>query len=91
MFETKNDLSVSIREQSIELLNARLADCIDLQTQVKQAHWNVKGREFIGLHKLFDEIYDAVRDYVDEIAERAVQTRGRGLRDGQDGRAARAP
>ncbi len=76
MFETKNDLSLSIREKSIELLNARLADCIDLQTQVKQAHWNVKGREFIGLHKLFDEINDAVRDYVDEIAERAVQLGG---------------
>ncbi len=76
MFETKNDLSLSIREKSVELLNARLADCIDLQTQVKQAHWNVKGREFIGLHKLFDEINDAVRDYVDEIAERAVQLGG---------------
>ena len=76
MFETKNDLSLSIREKSIELLNARLADCVDLQTQVKQAHWNVKGREFIGLHKLFDEINDAVRDYVDEIAERAVQLGG---------------
>jgi starvation-inducible DNA-binding protein len=76
MFETKNDLSTSIRKKSIELLNARLADCIDLQTQVKQAHWNVKGREFIGLHKLFDEINDAVEEYVDEIAERAVQLGG---------------
>ncbi len=76
MFETKNDLPATIREKSIELLNACLADCIDLQTQVKQAHWNVKGREFISLHKLFDEINDAVRDYVDEIAERAVQLGG---------------
>ena len=60
----------------VELLNARLADCIDLQTQVKHAHWNVKGPSFIALHELFDKINDEVLDYVDEIAERAVQLGG---------------
>ena len=39
MFRTKNDLSEEIRAKAVELLNARLADCIDLQTQTKQAHW----------------------------------------------------
>jgi starvation-inducible DNA-binding protein len=43
MFKTKNDLSEEIRAKAVELLNARLADCIDLQTQTKLAHWNVKG------------------------------------------------
>jgi starvation-inducible DNA-binding protein len=76
MFETKNDLSPTTRVRAVELLNARLADCIDLQTQVKHAHWNVKGQNFIALHKLFDEINDAVEEYVDEIAERAVQLGG---------------
>jgi starvation-inducible DNA-binding protein len=76
MFKTKNDLSEATRVKAIELLNARLADCKDLQTQTKQAHWNVKGPSFIGLHKLFDEINDAVEDYVDDIAERAVQLGG---------------
>src|SRR6266851_8383678 len=76
MFKTKNDLSEATRVKAIELLNARLADCKDLQTQTKQAHWNVKGPNFIGLHKLFDEINDAVEDYVDDIAERAVQLGG---------------
>ncbi len=76
MFETKNDLSPTIREKAIGLLNARLADGIDLHTQVKQAHWNVKGQNFIALHKLFDEINDAVMEYVDDIAERAVQLGG---------------
>jgi starvation-inducible DNA-binding protein len=76
MFKTKNDLSESTRSKAIELLNARLADCKDLQTQVKQAHWNVKGPNFIGLHELFDKINDEVDDYVDEIAERAVQLGG---------------
>jgi starvation-inducible DNA-binding protein len=76
MFKTKNDLPESTRVKVIALLNARLADCKDLQTQTKQAHWNVKGPHFIGLHKLFDEINEAVDEYVDEIAERAVQLGG---------------
>ncbi|HZN57685.1 MAG TPA: DNA starvation/stationary phase protection protein Dps [Planctomycetota bacterium] len=76
MFKTKNDLPEPTRLKMIELLNARLADCIDLQTQTKQAHWNVKGPHFIALHKLFDEINEAVEEYVDEIAERAVQLGG---------------
>jgi starvation-inducible DNA-binding protein len=76
MFKTKNDLSEATRVKTIELLNARLADCKDLQTQVKQAHWNVKGPNFIALHELFDKVNDAVEEYVDEIAERAVQLGG---------------
>jgi len=76
VYKTKNDLSEATRLKVIELLNARLADCKDLETQTKQAHWNVKGPHFIGLHLLFDNIYDAVRNYVDEIAERAVQLGG---------------
>jgi starvation-inducible DNA-binding protein len=76
LFKTKNDLSETVRAKAVELLNARLADCKDLQTHVKQAHWNVKGPNFIALHKLFDEINDAVEDYVDDIAERAVQLGG---------------
>ncbi len=76
MYETLNDLSPSIRERMIELLNARLADAIDLRTQLKVAHWNVKGPQFIALHKLFDEIVDDADEYVDLIAERAVQLGG---------------
>jgi starvation-inducible DNA-binding protein len=76
MFKTKNDLPEGARVKAVELLNARLADCKDLQTQVKQAHWNVKGPNFIALHELFDKINDDVEEYVDEIAERAVQLGG---------------
>ena len=76
MFKTKNDLPERARAMAIELLNARLADCIDLQTQTKQAHWNVKGPHFIALHELFDKINEDVEDYVDDIAERAVQLGG---------------
>src|SRR6185369_7447672 len=73
MHTTKNDLPEQVRSKVIELLNARLADAIDLQTQMKQAHWNVKGPNFIALHELFDKINEEVEDYVDDIAERVVQ------------------
>jgi starvation-inducible DNA-binding protein len=76
MFKTKNDLSEGIRQKAIELLNARLADAIDLQTQTKQAHWNVKGPNFIALHELFDKVNEDVEDYVDDLAERVVQLGG---------------
>jgi starvation-inducible DNA-binding protein len=76
MFKTKNDIPEATRVKVVELLNSRLADCIDLQTQTKQAHWNVKGPNFIALHELFDQINEDVEDYVDDIAERAVQLGG---------------
>ncbi|HJP56688.1 MAG TPA: DNA starvation/stationary phase protection protein Dps [Gemmatimonadales bacterium] len=79
LFRTQNDLPAATRAEVCDLLNQRLADCIDLQTQCKQAHWNVKGPGFIGLHKLFDEINEAVEDYVDLIAERVVQLGGTAL------------
>ena len=76
MYPTKNDLPEAIRRGMVELCNARLADAIDLQTQTKQAHWNVKGPHFIALHELFDKVNADVEDYVDLIAERAVQLGG---------------
>lgn len=76
MFKTKNDLPEATRVRVSELLNARLADCIDLQTQTKHAHWNVKGPNFAALHELFDKINGAVEEYADNIAERAVQLGG---------------
>ena len=76
MYKTKNDLPQQARAQLVELCNARLADAIDLQTQCKQAHWNVKGPHFIALHELFDKINEDVEDYIDLLAERAVQLGG---------------
>jgi len=76
MYPTKNDLPETTRRQMIELCNARLAEAIDLQTQTKQAHWNVKGPDFIALHELFDKVNADVEDYVDLLAERAVQLGG---------------
>ena len=76
VYPTKNDLPETARLQIAGLLNQHLASCIDLQTQCKQAHWNVKGPAFIALHKLFDEINEDVEAYVDLLAERVVQLGG---------------
>jgi len=76
MYETENDITKERRTQLIALMNQRLASAVDLQLQMKQAHWNVKGPSFIGLHELFDKVAEAVEGYVDEIAERVVQLGG---------------
>src|SRR5215469_1004165 len=76
LYETENDLPKNARTELIGILNQRLADAVDLQTQIKQAHWNVKGPHFIGLHELFDKIAEDVESYVDLIAERIVQLGG---------------
>lgn len=76
LLKTQNDLSKEVRSKAVELLNHRLADALDLRLQAKQAHWNVKGPNFIGLHELFDEVEEDLAGFTDEIAERAVQLGG---------------
>jgi starvation-inducible DNA-binding protein len=76
MYETRNDLAESTRKPIVQLLNDRLAEAIDLQLQAKQAHWNVKGPNFVGLHDLFDRVAEAADEYGDLIAERAVALGG---------------
>ena len=76
LYETENDLSAANRLELNALLNQRLASAVDLQSQMKQAHWNVKGPSFIALHELFDKVDEAVEAYVDLIAERVVQLGG---------------
>jgi starvation-inducible DNA-binding protein len=76
LHKTKNDLPEPTRTKVCEILNSRLADAIDLYSQVKQAHWNVKGTNFISLHELFDKIGEVIENGVDEIAERAVALGG---------------
>jgi len=79
MHNTKNDLAKEKREKVIEHLNARLADAIDLKTQAKQAHWNVKGIHFFQLHELFDQVATAVEAHTDLIAERVTALGGTAL------------
>lgn len=76
MFETRNDIAEDARTKLVDLLNARLADSFDLYSQLKQAHWNVKGPNFIALHEMFDQMQGRVNTFVDDIAERAVTLGG---------------
>ena len=76
MHPTRIDLSAKTRGRVVDILNARLADAIDLQLQAKQAHWNVKGPNFIALHELFDKIAGELGGHIDEMAERITALGG---------------
>src|SRR6266545_3280239 len=78
-FTTRIDIPEQSRRLLIELLNARLADAFDLYSQLKQAHWNVKGSDFIQLHELYDTVAADVLEHVDAIAERATALGGLAL------------
>ena len=77
--KTRNDLKSNTKAVAIKLLNARLADAIDLALLSKQAHWNIKGPRFIALHELFDGFRTEIDAHVDTIAERVVQLGGTAL------------
>lgn len=76
---SKIDLPQTTRRQMIDLLNARLADAVNLSTQMKQAHWNVKGASFIALHELFDTLHADTLTQVDDLAERITTLGGTAL------------
>jgi starvation-inducible DNA-binding protein len=76
MHNAKIDLPSETREKLVEMLNQRLADASDLKSQAKQAHWNVKGMNFIALHELFDQIAIAAEAHTDLIAERITTLGG---------------
>jgi len=73
---TRNSLQEKTRIEIAALLQKRLADSIDLMMDAKQAHWNVKGLNFIALHELFDKVFADTVKFVDLIAERIVQLGG---------------
>jgi starvation-inducible DNA-binding protein len=72
MYASSIDLPDNVRSSSIALLNARLADAIDLAAQLKYAHWNVHGPHFMALHLLFDDLHDEVDGHADLLAERVA-------------------
>ncbi len=76
MLATRIDIVETTRSKTVQMLNDRLADGIELMLQAKQAHWNLRGRGFFALHKLFDEVTAGISEHVDTIAERIAQLGG---------------
>lgn len=76
MYKTRNSLPEEQRAKLVELLNRRLADSVDLMLQAREAHWNVKGPQFLALHELFGQIAHGVEAYADLLAARVVQLGG---------------
>lgn len=79
LHNSKIDIPKAKREKLIAILNQSLADAMDLKSQAKHAHWNVKGPNFIALHELFDRVATEIEAHVDEIAERITTLGGTAL------------
>lgn len=75
-FPTAIGFQDETRDALAQLLDQRLADTADLYSQLKQAHWNVKGKHFQPLHELFDKVAETVEPFIDEIAERVTTLGG---------------
>ncbi|CAN5843361.1 DNA starvation/stationary phase protection protein Dps [soil metagenome] len=76
MFRTQVDIPAEKREPLVEMLNQSVADTLDLYSHAKQAHWNLKGREFFQLHELTDKLAAELIEVVDDLAERATSLGG---------------
>ena len=89
---TKIDIPSEARNEVIAVLNQQLADTFDLFSQIKQAHWNVKGMHFIALHQLFDKLAEEAEEFVDDMAERATALGGVAIGTARaSGKASRLP
>ncbi len=76
LYTSRIDLNESARIKSIELLNVSVASCLDIWSQTKQAHWNVKGLDFYQVHLLFDDVASTLFDPIDLLAERITALGG---------------
>src|SRR3977135_2729172 len=77
--QTKNDLPTNAKTAVIAVLNENLAAAVDLALATKQAHWNLKGPQFIAVHEMLDGVRNDLDDHIDTLAERAVQLGGTAL------------
>src|SRR5687767_11277717 len=77
MYKSPSHLSEGARQNVAATLNERLWDGLGLHSQIKVAHWNIKGPGFAALHPLFETFAIGLSTHNDAIAERAVTLGGR--------------
>ncbi len=73
---TKLEFNEPVRLESIRILNGHLVDFLNLALITKQAHWNMRGPNFIAVHEMLDPFNEKLLEYADTFAERVVQMGG---------------
>ncbi len=76
MYKNRVALSDEVKSKVVEVMNSKLASALDMHTQAKFAHWNVKGMNFYQLHLVFDATAKVIFKQIDPIAERITQLGG---------------
>lgn len=69
------NLSADKLNQTVNSLNLLLANYHIYYQNLRSFHWNVQGENFFDLHNQFEELYDAAKLEIDEVAERILTLR----------------
>lgn len=76
MYKNRVALEDDVKQKVVDVMNVRLGAALDMYSQAKFAHWNVKGLNFYQLHLVFDATAKVIFKQIDPIAERITQLGG---------------